>query len=442
MLSKLDKNITNSLAFRLWQILSGMVMLALIPVFLGSVEQGYYFTFGSIIALQMFFELGLNNIIVQFVAHASSDLERALAAGDPIATQKANYSLSSIAGVCKIWYRIAAIGFLIVATTVGFIYFKSYVQQTQVNWQLPWIVLCIVTAGNLALSPYLSLLEGRGFVSDVAGMRLQQAVLGSIVAWTLLFSGQGLLAVIATPVTAFLYTACWIRRTKIARTNLVVTEPINLRATFGLWKKEILPLQMRMSLSWFSGYFAYQLFVPTAFAIYGAKAAGQLGLALTASNAIVGLSMSWINAKSPEIAHKLSASRVEEAKHIFGRHASFSSALNVACWLIVVAGQILVMMTSWRLQEKFPSIGQTLIIAGNAVISHVVFSFSTYFRAHKHEPTMPIAVLQAILVVGLLQFCSHLSLTQTLSLNLLITAMVVLPGTLYIYRRDYAKYAI
>ena len=442
MLSKLDKNITNSLAFRLWQILSGLVMLALIPIFLGSVEQGYYFTFGSIIALQMFFELGLNNIIVQFVAHAASEMERATLAGDAAATERAKYSLASIASVCKVWYRIAAIGFLVVATVIGFMYFRSFSQQAQVHWQLPWIVLCVATAGNLMLSPHLSLLEGRGFVSNVAGMRLQQAVLGSAIAWTLLLSGQGLLAVIATPVTAFFYTACWIRMKTVARANLVPTGAIDFKATYSLWKREILPLQARMSLSWFSGYFAYQLFVPTAFAIYGAKAAGQLGLALTASNAIVGLSMSWINAKSPEMAHKLAGSQIQEAKRVFWRHASLSSVLNAACWVVVLSAQIFVLTTNWKIQQKFPTLGQTLIIAANALISHVTFSFSTYFRAHKHEPTVPIALLQALLVVGLLQFCSHLSLTQTLALNLMITAAVVLPGTLYIYRRNYAKYAI
>jgi len=442
MISKFDKNITTSLAFRLWQILAGMVMLGLIPMFLGSVEQGYYFTFGSIIALQMFFELGLNNIIVQFVAHASSELTRANEAGDPAAINRAQSSLSLIASVCKVWYNVAAAGFLVVAIIIGFIYFQSYSQHKQVDWQIPWIILCTATAGNLALSPYLSLLEGKGFVSNVAGMRLQQAIIGSVIAWSLLFAGQGLFAVIATPVTSMVYTAFWLRTRKLARKHLAIIAPASLKDTLALWKKEILPLQTRMSLSWFSGYFAFQLFVPTAFAVYGATIAGQLGLALTASNAIVGLSMAWINAKSPELAHKLAASRMDEAKRIFKRHASLSSVLNLCCWIIVVLGQLFVLMMNWRVQEKFPALAQTLIIAANALLSHVTFAFSTYFRAHKHEPTTPIALLQAILVAVLLQFCTYLTLTQMLTLNLAITALIVLPGTFYIYRRDYGNYAI
>jgi hypothetical protein len=441
MISKLDKHITNSLAFRLWQICSGMVMLALIPIFLGSVEQGYYFTFGSIVALQMFFELGLNNIIVQFVAHSSSEIERATAAGETLAVEQARQGLSAIVSVCTTWYRLAAAGFLIVATTAGFIYFKTYSNQSQIAWHLPWVILCAATSANLALSPYLSFLEGRGLVSDVAAMRLRQAVLGSVIAWILLLTGNGLVAVIAVPTTSALYTAFWLKTQKLVKEQFGNHRAIPFAQTFRFWKKEVFPLQTRMSLSWFSGYFAYQLFVPTAFAVYGAKSAGQLGLALTASNAIVGLSMAWINAKSPEIARKLAAYNISEAKHVFGRHASLSSGLNMACWVVVLLGQTLVLMTNWKIQEKFPSLGQTAVIAANAFLSHVAFSFSTYFRAHKHEPTTPVALVQAILVASLLQFCSHLTLTQTLTLNLMITALVVLPGTLYIYRRDYVQYA-
>lgn len=53
----------------------GLVTLVFISLFLSTEEQGYYYTFGSIIAIQVFFELGLNSIITQYAAHEVAHLQ-------------------------------------------------------------------------------------------------------------------------------------------------------------------------------------------------------------------------------------------------------------------------------------------------------------------------------------------------------------------------------
>ena len=54
---------------RIIQAIGGLVSVALVASLLDSIEQGFYYTFASILAIQVFFELGLNGIITQFVAH-------------------------------------------------------------------------------------------------------------------------------------------------------------------------------------------------------------------------------------------------------------------------------------------------------------------------------------------------------------------------------------
>jgi len=51
-----------------------VVSVILVVKYLTGVEQGFYYTFGSIVAIQVFFELGLNGIITQYVAHEASHL--------------------------------------------------------------------------------------------------------------------------------------------------------------------------------------------------------------------------------------------------------------------------------------------------------------------------------------------------------------------------------
>jgi hypothetical protein len=75
---KLLKNVSNkigidsAIAFtilsRIIQAGGGVITLLFVAKFLTKIEQGYYYTFGSILAIQIFFELGLSGIITQFVA--------------------------------------------------------------------------------------------------------------------------------------------------------------------------------------------------------------------------------------------------------------------------------------------------------------------------------------------------------------------------------------
>ena len=70
----IDKSISYTITARLIQAIGTLANLFLISRILSSNEQGYYYTFGSIIAIQVFFELGLNTIIIQFVAHEVAHL--------------------------------------------------------------------------------------------------------------------------------------------------------------------------------------------------------------------------------------------------------------------------------------------------------------------------------------------------------------------------------
>jgi len=84
---------------RLVQGIGGMALLFLISKFLTIEEQGYYFTFGSVVAIQIFFELGLNTIITQFAAHENAKLkwnEFNQISGDKISLSR----LSSLLHLC------------------------------------------------------------------------------------------------------------------------------------------------------------------------------------------------------------------------------------------------------------------------------------------------------------------------------------------------------
>ena len=60
----LDRATVFTVLARGWSSLAGLVTILLIAHFLTGAEQGYYYTFGSLVALQMVFELGFSFVIL------------------------------------------------------------------------------------------------------------------------------------------------------------------------------------------------------------------------------------------------------------------------------------------------------------------------------------------------------------------------------------------
>ena len=104
----LDRAIGFTVLGRFWGSAAGLVTLTLIARFLSPAEQGYYYTFGSLVALQIVFELGFSFVILQLASHEraqltiSNDYE---ITGDPIAHAR----LASVIQKSVRWYSVAAV---------------------------------------------------------------------------------------------------------------------------------------------------------------------------------------------------------------------------------------------------------------------------------------------------------------------------------------------
>ena len=115
----LDRAVGFTVLARFWGSAAGLVTVALIARFLSPAEQGYYYTFGSLVALQIVFELGFSFVILQLASHErarlsiSSDYE---ITGDPIAHAR----LSSVIQKSVRWYSVAAVLMAGTLVPVGF----------------------------------------------------------------------------------------------------------------------------------------------------------------------------------------------------------------------------------------------------------------------------------------------------------------------------------
>lgn len=432
----LNYHVLTTLLFRGWSIAAGGATLLLLPIFLDATEQGYYYTFTYVLALQIFFELGLNQVVTQFVSHEVAHLNFEVDRADGPSSHLDR--LTALIRVTRKWYAMAAILFFVFGGAAGVVFFGSKGNLPTSVWIGVWCVLIMSTSFNLRLSPSLALLEGCGRIGDVSKMRLQQSVVGYVMLWTLLALHAGLWASAAIPLSSALYSYFWLRR------NGRVLEWFATRKASGTkllhWRKDILPMQWRIAVSWMAGYFLFNLFTPVVFAKWGAVQAGKIGFALAMFSAISTVGMSWVNATAPRLAMHVSRRERSELNKLFvGVLKRSTLATSLLC-----AGLLFAAWCCAALQLSFThrlaSIEVFIWLALVTIANSVVFSFALYMRAHKEEPMLPISVGSGVLTLLALYIGARFGVNTMMAMYAAVTIFITLPWTAAVFvkyfRRD------
>lgn len=394
-----DKAIFYTLVGRSLGIPVSILTIFFIARYLSPEEQGYYYTFGSIVALQVFFELGLTGIITQFVAHEVSHLQ--WNGNEFVGEEKYKSRLASLLRFCAKWYLVFAVFIVLLLLIAGFTFFNHYnAHGKDIKWTLPWIILVVGTAFNFLIAPITSFVEGLGKVKDMAQIRLIQQVLQPIVVWGGFALGaklfvSGMDAILKVSVVFIFILNSPIRKMLMSIWKEKVTEIIS-------YKKEIFPLQWRIAVSWVSGYFIFQLFNPVLFATEGAKVAGQMGLTLQALNALQALTLSWINTKVPRISGLIALKEYVPLDTLFNK--TFKQVMAIGLTFVGLFVVVLITFQSMNVTlfgvdfgaRFLPAIPLTLM-AWATISMMPVNCWATYLRSHKKEPLMINSVVMGIL---------------------------------------------
>ena len=430
VIAGLDFHVLVTLLFRGWAILAGAATVFLLPLWLSPTEQGYYFTFASVLALQIFFELGLNQIVMQLVSHEVAHLTET---ADGRLTGKETHlgRLSSLARLIGRWYGVAALLFALIGGIAGAAFFTQKGTEPMSVWLGVWVVLVAATAVNLWLSPGLAVMEGCGKVGQVARLRLVQSVLGYAILWMALLSGAGLWAAIAVPVVSAVCTGYWLK----AHGNML--RWLSSRATDVKnqlsWRADVLPLQWRIALSWVSGYLIFNLFTPMVFSHHGAVEAGRLGMALTVFSAISTIGMSWVNAKAPNFTMHIARGERRELNNLF-------KALFLRSTVITALMSAGVVGVAWYLDklglQVMMRIASPSVLAALALVTvanSMVFAEAIYMRAHREEPMLPVSVVVGLLTAGAIYFGSKIDVLTMVLYYSAISIAISLPWTTWLF---------
>ena len=408
-------------------------MVVFVPVWFSRVEQGYYYTFASLLALQVFFELGVNQVVMQVVGHEAAHLTQGpggMLEGPPRHLGR----LASVVRLLHRWYLAAGLLFALVVGVAGSVFFRHQGELAAAQWQAVWALLVAGTAVNLYLSPMLAVLEGCGRVGEVARLRLAQSIIGYLLMWLGLALGMGLWAMPAVPLAAAAYTIYWLRTQPHPLAGLAAHRPADASHAVD-WRTEVLPFQWRIALSWISGYFIFQLFTPLAFARQGAEAAGRLGIALSIFTALLTLGMSWVNARLPAFAGHIARGERGELDALFSAVLKRSLAFTAAACALVLAAVAALHALGVSGVERIAPLPVLACLAAVTVANTFVSAAATYMRAHKEEPMLPVSIVTGVLVLAAAWFGSRQGVLPMMALYAAVTLLVALPWTARLFGR-------
>jgi len=365
-------------------IVALLLQLLLISSYFSPAMQGYFYTFQSLLALQIFVEMGFRNVIVYFTAHESSASNQE--------------KLRNFAHFVLRYFAFGALLLIGALLTLG-TYVLSRNQTTEVIWLGPWLAFSVAGGLNLILIPALALLEGAGRVNEASFIRFFQISTLGFSSCGCIFFGLELWSAAAAQLTSLIVTLYLL----ISRESDFFRPFLYKKSSEFSWKKEILPLQWKLGLSSLAGYFAFSFFNPVVFYFMGPIVAGQVGLTLFLGQGLLNVTLMWLNIYTPQMSALIAKRAYAQLNVLFLRVLKLNT-LTIA-FTSILAWSALLLYPALR-NRFLPAPYLELFLIGNLF---TVFSlpFATYMRAHKEEPLLTLSIVLALLTALFTLYTAH-----------------------------------
>ncbi len=391
---EIDRAVLYAMSARGWQFVAGPVTLWLIADYFSAEVRGYFYTFGSVLAIQLFFELGLHTILVNQVSHQWA-LLRLTDEGSVTGDSDSASRLASLIRFVERWYSACAVLFAVCCGIGGHWFFTS--KQSEISWQYPWLCLVIMAGVSFRLTPCFTILEGCGQVREVNRMRFSQAVCGNLAVWVaILMNGQLWACVVAATVRLvweFRLVGTNFRRIRTGLAGFSSDCEIN-------WKENIWPLQWRIAIQSVSLWFAMHLFTIVTFEFHGEAAGGRMGMTWSIATAIQAAAMSWVATRIPVFGKLIAENDFAALDRLFKRMAVYSSTFIAIASTGVVAAVLFLNSIESRYATCLLDPLPTALIFLGIGVNHLIFCQAVYVRAHRTEPFL-ILTTSVNLMIGL-----------------------------------------
>lgn len=408
------------------------VSLYLIGSFLSLEEQGFYYTFASLVGLSIFFELGLGVVITQFASHEYASLEWS-SDGELKGPADSVARVISLLRKSLLWYASICVAMALLMILLVPLYIRHAQEASRVAFEAPWILLVVLFSINTFLIPVFAVIEGCGKVADIQKMRLMQVLVGIFIGWVLLVHDGKLFALAGEFLGSTLVMSFWLMRRYPGLVRQVMRyEPVSSGSVID-WRRDVLPMQARISVSWIAIYFANYFIVPLTFSVYSAEDAGRLGMSIRLSTIIFNLSMAWVNTKIPSYGTLIRQNNMAQLNSLALKVAWRSTSVGLVSTGLVVAALFILERLAPSYANRILPVDVVAVLCIGSVAQVLTAAIAGYLRAHKQEPLTAVIVYVSLASVAICTVFAHFfTINVTIYAYALVFVFLAVPSHLYI----------
>lgn len=438
----IDSAVLFTLISKFWSVVTGPLTSVVIALHFTSVIQGFYFTFNTLLSLQIFIELGLGSVIQLFVSHEWSKLEIS-SQGKLHGDENSISRLRSISQLSVKWFIVGSIITMISLIFIGVYFFSTSSKLLEKSeWIYPWISLALLTGISIVFTPFWSILEGCNQLKKLYKFRVLQSVIFTFVLIVSIISGARLWAAPFASLFSMISSIFFLRTQYFSFFKDIILE--NSSGPVINWRKDILPMQWRVAISWISNYFSFYLFTPILFKYQGASVAGKFGMSWNIALAIGSFSSSWMISRTPQFSILVAKKNYEQLDKLLWRMFKIILVSGLLLSLLIW-GSIYILSNSnmyffkritSRLLDPIPF----LFLLIGQLFFFISTPFSTYLRAHKKEPLMFFSLFLGFTIsIMAIIFSKYMSVHEV-TLGYLIISIIAFPILIKIWASNRVKF--
>lgn len=374
-------------------ISAGLVVWSLTPRL-----QGFYYTFGSLVAVLTLFEFGGGAAIAQILGFLGDDRLEKPGIGDRGRDKESD--AARIYTVGALWNRAAVAAFVVLVGIGGFlIVIRPNVDRVDEIF-LPWSAFVLISAIQALLVPSLAVLQARQYLSEYWFNRFVFHWAYTVLLWALLLGGLGLWSLAGAAGAGFAWSVGFLamNRRRIAISSPRRLKPQLLADTF---RRTVWPLQWRLGLSWFSVTFTLTWLTSLAMLHSGPVAAGQTGLTVALGLVIFAFNTNWLTPIEPKLAQMAGSRDIARLRNTFRKSFWRASVLAGSLAAAAVLAVVVVLHLYPAFSDRILPAHDVLLLILGVLSVGAIRNMGSYCRAHCVDPcAVPLAVGSAAVILA------------------------------------------
>lgn len=425
-----NKALQYVLSSRVISLLVQPAIIYLISKKFNSTEQGYFYTIGSLVTISIFFELGLGVVLTNYASHLFSTVkwdEDGKIIGDKINVARFFHFFRK-----AVYYYLVV--FVLYACCLFLYSYWNFYNKQDFYYSRDLILVIVFSGLNLLHIPFMSIIEGCGKIKQVQQIRFLQSIGGQVLICLSLLGNLKMEAIFLEYFLYFTSFVVWILWTfRSLFFQLLEFKNSDNQAEFN-WRKEILPFQFKVSLSWLAAYFLGYLFIPISYAYMGPVIAGQLGMTMKLTTYIFNVSIAWVAVQSPKYAQYLSLGKGKQLNRLVGKTMRDSMYVAILLALILIAGMYIMQILHFEFSNRVLPLFLFSAIAFTNVINVYNHNISSYLRAFRTEPMLYLNIVVSLLILVNNIFSAYSQSIYQMSIGyFLVMLFISLPFGTYLF---------